>query len=122
MGLQLGAGLEAGVVVIAEALADQERQNQHGTYDLKLNMPFLALYTRKDRDIECRKKAGGEWVSIGGNVGADYLPPHWDQHRVRATLQGMMREMDTIIGDFNCFSGTKKRVLQELIETEDWMT
>lgn len=33
MGLQLGADMQAGVVAIAKALADQEKWNYHRTYD-----------------------------------------------------------------------------------------
>jgi hypothetical protein len=39
---------------------------------------------------------------------------------VREILNGMMPEMATVVGDFNCCGGTKKRVLGEIIETEDW--
>ena len=53
MGLQLGAELEADVVVIAGAVADRERRNQHGAYHLKVNTKYLGVYTRKDREIKC---------------------------------------------------------------------
>jgi len=56
MGLQLGAHLRVDVVVIAEALAAQERRNQYGKYDLKVNIEYLGIYTRKDREITCSKR------------------------------------------------------------------
>jgi len=118
--LQLGADLETDVVVIAESWPDQGNGSQHGTYNLQLNTTYLAVYTRKDMVVECRKRGGGEWLSIGGNTGAGYIPPHWEQHRLRRTLLSMVRELDTIMGDFNCCGGTKKRVLQEIIEAEEW--
>jgi len=118
--LQLVADMEADVVVIAEALADQERRNQHGTYDLKLNTKYLGIYTRKDREITCRKRGAGEWALIGGNIGGAYLPPHLDQHKCRKCIENMMTKADTIMGDFNCCGGTKRRVLEEIIETQQW--
>jgi len=110
LGLQLGADLEAEVVVKAEAVQDMERRNQHGAYDLRINTKYLGVYTRKDRDIKCRKRGGGKWVEIGGNVEAGYHPPQWDHHRVATTMRGMMNEMDTVIGDLNCCGGSKKRI------------
>jgi len=115
LGLQLGAELEADVVVIAEAVEDREKRNQHGTYDLKVNTKYLEVYTRKDREITCKKKGGGEWVEIGGNVRAGYFPPHWDYNRVNRTLRSMLGVVDTVLGDFNCCGGSKKKSLEEVI-------
>ena len=119
MGLQLGADMEADVVVIAEAVADQNRRNSYGTYDLVLNTQYLAVYVRKDRTITCKRRGKGEWVMIANTLAAGYLPPHFDQHKVRLVVTQMM-EGDTIIGDLNCCRGTKKRVLEELIESREW--
>lgn len=55
-----------------------------------------------------------------GNEGAAYPPLHFNKHVLRTTLRQMMVEMDTVIGDFNCWSETRKMVLKELIEEEDW--
>jgi len=118
--LQLGAELGADMVVIAEAVVYTERRNQHGAYDLTVNTKYLGVYTRKDKDIKCRKRGGGEWVEIGGNVGTGYLPPQWDQHRVGNTMRGMMNEMDTVLGDFNCCGGSQKRTLEELVRNLDF--
>jgi len=60
MGLQLGAELGADMVVIAEAVADRERRNQHGAYELKVNTKYMGVYMRKDREIKCRKRGKGE--------------------------------------------------------------
>jgi len=115
MGLQLGVDLGADVVVIAEAVANRERRNQHGAYELRVNTKYMGVYTRKDREIKCRKRGRGEWVEIGGNTGAGYFPPHWNQHEVSRELRGMLGEVDTIMGDFNCCGGTKRRALEEVI-------
>jgi len=100
MGLQLGAEIGAEVVVIAEALDDQERRNTHATYNLTLNTKYLAVYVRKDRKVKCRKSGNGEWVTIGDTLGAAYLPPHLNQHQLREALTQLMQK-DTIIGDLN---------------------
>jgi len=115
MGLQLGVDLGAEVVVIAEAVADTEKRNQHGAYNLRMNTKYIGVYTRNDMEIKCRKRGGWEWVEIGGNVGAGYFPPHWDHHKMGSTLRGMVNKMDTVIGDFNCCGGSKKRTLENLI-------
>jgi len=113
--LQLGAELEADVVVVAEEVQDVERRNQHGAYDLRVNTKYLGVYTRKDCEIKCRKRGRGEWVEIGGNVGAGYFPPQWDHHKVSNTMRGIMNEMDVVIGDFNCCGGSKKKALEGII-------
>lgn len=118
--LQLGAELEADVVVVAEAVQDMEKRNQHGAYDLRVNTKYLGVYTRKDREIKCRKRGRGEWVEIGGNVGAGYFPPQWDHHKIVNTMRGMMNEMDMVIGDFNCCGGSKKKALEGIITELDF--
>jgi len=120
LGLQLGADLEVDVEAVAEAIADQEKRKTHGTYDLKLNTKYLAVNTRKDRDISCKKRGRGEWVLIGGDVGAAYLPPHFNQYQVERIMEGMMREWDTLMGDLNWCSGSKRRVLTKMIERMNW--
>ena len=107
------------MVVIAAAVADREKRNQHGTYDLKVNTEHMGVYTRKNREIKCRKRGGGEWVELGGNVGAGYFPPHWDQPRVSRVLRGMLGQVDTIMGDFNCCGGSKKKSLEEVVAEFD---
>jgi len=115
MGLQLGAEIGAEVVVIAEALDDQDRRNTHATCNLELNTNYLVVYVRKDRKVKCRKRGNGEWVTIGDTVGAVYLPPHLNQHQLKEALTQLMQK-DTIIGDLNCCGGTKRRVLEEMQE------
>jgi len=105
------------VVVIAEALENQDRRNQHETYNLVLNTKYMVVYVRKNRDITCRKEDGGEWVSIGGTAAAMYLPPHYDHHRVVGTLWRAVQAA-SIIGDLNCWGGTKKRRLEEFIHED----
>jgi len=48
IGLQLGAEKEAEVVVIAEAVRDTARRNQHPTYNLVMSTAYMAIYFRKD--------------------------------------------------------------------------
>jgi len=98
-------------VVIAEAVADEEKRNQHGVYDLMVNTKYLRVYTRKDKDIKCRKRGGGEWVEIGGNIKAGYFAPYEYQHKMGNVMRGMMSEMETVMGHFNCCRGSKKRTL-----------
>jgi len=76
IGLQLGAEEGADVMVIAEAVADQAKRNQHGTYDLVINTAYLAVYVRKDRRISCRKRGKWEWVVIGWVLEVGYIPQH----------------------------------------------
>jgi len=119
MGLQLGAELGADVVVIAEAVEDQERRNVHATYVLTLNTRYLVVYVRKNKQVKCKKKGNGEWVAIGDTLGAAYLPPHMNQHQLREVMSQLMQK-DTIIGDLNCCGGTKKKTLEALIEERGW--
>ena len=63
----------------------------------------MGIYTRKYRDITCKNSGTGEWGLIGGNVGVGYLPPHLYQHKVKARIEKMIWETDTIWGDFKCY-------------------
>jgi len=74
---------------------------------------------RKNRKVKCRKRGNGEWVTIGDTLGAAYLPPHLNQHQLREALTQLIQK-DTIIGDLNCCGGTKKRVLEEMLEQRGW--
>jgi len=119
MVLQLGAELGAEVVVIVEALEDQSRRNNHGTYNLVLNTKCLAVYVRKDREVKCKRRGNGEWVIIGDTLVAAYLPPHLNQHQGEGFLSQMMLK-DTVIGDLNCCGGTKRGTLEKAITERGW--
>ena len=47
-----------------------------------LNTQYLAVYVRKDRDIEIRTRGGGEWALVGRKIAVAYLPPHIDHNRL----------------------------------------
>ena len=57
---------------------------------------------------------------IGDNKAAACLPSHKNHHEVGACLERMREAAETILGDLNCCGGSKKRVLEEWIEREDW--
>ena len=107
------------MVVIAEALVQQDRWPNHGTYNLVRNSKYMSGYVRKDRDIRVKSKDEGEWVLIGGNIAVVYLPLHKNPHEVGRILRGISREAETIIGDLNCCGRSKKRVLEAWIEEEE---
>jgi len=118
LGLQIGAEKEADVVVIVEGVKDQKRRNSHAVYDLVVNLDYLAVYVRKDREFRSKKRGKGEWVLIGVSIAAIYLPPRLDHDRVVRALSGMVGYADTIIGDRNHCGGTKKRRLEEFIQEQ----
>ena len=49
--LQIGSEKVSDVVVIAEALVEQDKRPNHGTYNLAWNSKYMSIYIRKDRDI-----------------------------------------------------------------------
>jgi len=66
LALQMGAEKEPDVVIMAEALDDQARRNQHGAYNLVLSTAYPAVYMGEGRDITCRKKVGHDRGDLGG--------------------------------------------------------
>ena len=72
--LQNGAEIEADVVVIAEALEDQQRRPGHGLYDLVWNSKYISI-TQERTGIRVVGKGGGQWALIGGNKAAAWLKP-----------------------------------------------
>ena len=114
VGLQIGSEKEAHVVVTAEALSDQEKGPNHGTYDLT---KYLAIYTRKDRHIKVEGRGGGGWAVIGGGITAVNLPPQLNHHELARAL-GSMTMAHTIIGYLDACGGSKKRRLEQFIDTE----
>lgn len=55
-------------------MEDIERRNQHVEHHLGLNMKYFKVFIGKYRNIKCKMRRGNDWVEIGGNVVARYLP------------------------------------------------
>ena len=96
MALQIGSEKGAHVVVIAEALEDQDRRPQYPMYNLTWQSQYLAVYIRKARDLRVAGRDNGAWALIGKRIAAAYLQSQLNQ--VRA-----LGRMDTVIGDLNCY-------------------
>lgn len=112
--LQIESDKEAHIVVIEEALKDQEKRPTH---NLTWNSKYISVYTRRDRHIRVERMGKGTWALIGGSVVAAYLPPQLNHHDLARALGGMAIA-DTIRGDLNACGGSKKRRLEEYIEKE----
>lgn len=97
--LQTGPEEVADIVVIAEALEDQQRRPTHPTYDRTRNSKYMSVYLRKDKDIKVVRKDAGEWAMIGGNTAVAYLRRHKNFVQVEQALP-RMASAETVMGDY----------------------